>query len=610
MKRVTLSLAAALVVGASTFASCGGQNVNNGFGHDGGASSKDGTTGPGNSDGKVPVFKYDGGSETGGGCDTHCSADLHDVLDCHNTLLMTCPASEGCGPGGTCVPACQSAAANQSTVGCDYYSIVPAGGADLADGSCFAAYIANTWDGPVSLTVEYNGMSIPLDNLAVIPTGSGASITYAPLPGGMLPAGQLAILFLNDEPAMGGLGDVAHCPAGVTAAVSGTPAFADTTAIINGFHITSSAPVVAYDIFPYGGSTAYISSATLLIPTTAWGTNYLAVDSYAASKIAPGTKPFIQIAAAQDGTEVTLSPTVAIVGGTGVAPAAMGVPTTYTLNAGQVVQFLQETELNGTPIKSNKPVGVWGGANCMNIGLEASACDSGHQELFPISALGSEYVGVRYRPRDPAQPAEAPPWRIMGAVDGTTLTYDPPTPPTGAPTTINSGELVLFVSAGPFSVKSQDAMHPFYVAAHMGGQNYEGGDYLTGDPEHVNVMPAAEYLTSYIFMTDPTMKNTNLVLVRPKSTMGTFADVTLDCMTGPVPGWTPVGVSGEYEYAWVDLVVAGKAQGACNNGYHSIKSTAPFGLTVWGWDQYVSYAYPAGASVQPINNVVVLPTPK
>jgi hypothetical protein len=56
--------------------------------------------------------------------------------------------------------------------------------------------------------------------------------------------------------------------------------------------------------------------------------------------------------------------------------------------------------------------------------------------------------------------------------------------------------------------------------------------------------------------------------------------------------------------------------GTCNNGLHTITSTGAFGLTVWGWGTeqttdfettYVSYAYPAGASVQPINTVVVNP---
>ena len=59
-----------------------------------------------------------------------------------------------------------------------------------------------------------------------------------------------------------------------------------------------------------------------------------------------------------------------------------------------------------------------------------------------------------------------------------------------------------------------------------------------------------------------------------------------------------------------DLVVRGALQGNCDNGVHSAKSDAAFGLTVWGWDWYVSYAYPAGGGVKPINDVVVPPIPK
>ena len=58
-----------------------------------------------------------------------------------------------------------------------------------------------------------------------------------------------------------------------------------------------------------------------------------------------------------------------------------------------------------------------------------------------------------------------------------------------------------------------------------------------------------------------------------------------------------------------------EGQGECDNGRHEMKSAGNFGVTVWGWGsaesnpfstQYVSYAYPAGASVQPINDVVVV----
>ena len=90
---------------------------------------------------------------------------------------------------------------------------------------------------------------------------------------------------------------------------------------------------------------------------------------------------------------------------------------------------------------------------------------------------------------------------------------------------------------------------------------------------------------------------------------------------GKLSGWAPVGASGQYEFKRVDLVTGNFAKvGTCDNGRHSAKSDVPFGLTVWGWgskaskpaimSEAVSYAYPAGASVQPINTIVIPPTPK
>ncbi len=326
------------------------------------------------------------------------------------------------------------------------------------------------------------------------------------------------------------------CPGGVTPAISTDPA-PHATSIGSAFHITASAPVVAYDIFPYGGGVSAITSATLLLPTTAWDTNYVAVDAYPAdSSGSDGSWPFIDVISAQDGTTVTLAPKVAIVAGTGVAGAAQGQPATYSLSRGQVLHIAQPTELVGSPIQSNNPVGLIGGSRCFEVPESIQACDSAHQMIPPVKALGYQYVASRYRDRWQGQ-VEAPPWRIVGAVNGTTLTYDP-APPAGAPTSLTQGQVANFRSAGGFTVTSQDAQHPFYMAA-------------TGD----------------------------------------FTGV-----------------------------------GGCANGRHVLQSAAPFGLTVWGWgsavtggqidptqpqmgiySQYVSYGYPAGASVQPINTVVVPP---
>ena len=584
-----------------------GQNTSNGFGNsDGGSSSGSDDSSSGGGD-DAPIFGGDGSGD-GASCGTHCSSDLHSVIDCNNKVVTMCPPTQGCGPNGTCVAACQSADANKSTIGCDYYSVDP-GTDGEANGSCFAAYIANTWGSPVSIKIEYQGQTVDAAPYSFIPSGQGAAITYMPLPNGQLPTNQLAIVFLADATAVTNPVLPTACPAGTQAFYKTAEASSEYTGVIHAaFHVTTSAPVVAYDIFPYGGSMSYISSATLLIPTSAWDTNYLAMDTFAMSQVAgPTAQPFTEVVAAQDMTHVTISPTAAIVGGMGVNPTAQGKPITYTLNKGEVLQLKQDAELNGSPIQSDKPIGVWGGNSCQNIDVTDTACDSGHQELPPVKALGNEYVAVRYRDRQ-ANNEEDPPWRIMGAVDGTTLTYEPG-PPNGAPTTLNSGQVGMFYAAGPFVVRSQDAKHPFYVSGHMGGQNFHGGDYGTGDPESVNVIPPAQYLASYVFMTDPTMANTNLVLVRGKAMDGTFKDVTLDC-AGVVGPWLPVGNAGKYQFARVDLVVGGAPSGNCNNGRHEIHSNAAFGLTVWGWDTYVSYAYPSGASVQPINTVVVPPNPK
>ena len=183
-----------------------------------------------------------------------------------------------------------------------------------------------------------------------------------------------------------------------------------------------------------------------------------------------------------------------------MAAAPAGTPVVYTLNKGEAIQFSQDAELNGSPIQADQPVGVWGGSGCMNIDVGDSACDAAHQQLPAVRQLGSEYAAVRYGNRIDGTD-EAPPWRVLGAVAGTNLTYEPAAP-AGAPTTLAAGQLAVFYTSDPFVVRSQDAAHPFYVSGHMTGQNFHGGNFGTGDPEFVNTVPTAQYLSQYVFMTD------------------------------------------------------------------------------------------------------------
>ena len=551
-----------------------------------------------------------------------CSGDLREVLDGNGNVVQTCPPDQACA-GGACVPACAAAEANKSSIGCSYYVAHP----DIvsyAVGGCFAAFIANTWATPVKITVERAGQALDVAAMTRIPSGTGQSITYAPLPNGELPPGQVAIVFLSRSGSL-----VASCPAGVTPGFTTTAANVSGTGMGSAFHITTSAPVVAYDIYPYGGGQSAATSATLLLPTSAWDTNYVGVDAYRKSTVAAEALPFLQIVAQEDGTDVQVLPVAAIAGGGGVPASPAGATAKYSLMKGQLLQLEQSAELTGSAIQASKPIGVFGGATCLSIPVGAYACDGAHQQLPPVRALGSKYAGVRYRNRVDAFD-EAPPWRMVGAVDGTTLSYEPSAPP-GAPSMLGLGEVAEFASAGPFVVKSQDDKHPFYISAHMTGCGTVDAGHpndCRGDPEFVNVIPSEQYLESYVFFTDPTYPETNLVVTRAKAN-GAFADVTLECLTGPLTGWQPIGTSGELEYTRIDLSRDDfVAQAGCDNGRHEMKSAAPFGLTVWGWgsaasggtpsgiggtgfySQAVSYAYPAGAGVKPVNTVVVSAGPR
>ncbi|MEA2698879.1 MAG: hypothetical protein QOI66_3150, partial [Myxococcales bacterium] len=434
------------------------------------------------------------------------------------------------------VDACAMAIAAGSTQGCDFYALTPPPIGSALDGSCFVAMLANTWTAPVAIQVAYGGQALDVARIARVPIASGMALSYEPLPGGQLAPGQMALLFLANGPVDSGspLADM-HVDCPVPAGVTVDPAVHG-TGFGKPFRITTSAPVAAYDIYPYGGASSHISSATLLIPTSAWGTNYIAAAGYTVDADLHNQHS-VNVVAIHDGTEVTINPTAPIVGAAGVPGGVPGQPRTYNLASGQMLQLLQPLPLSGSAISANKVVGVWGGTTCMNIPVGWSACDSAHQQLVPVNLLGFEYTAVSYRDRLAGKP-ETVPWTVIGAVDGTTLRYDP-APPRGAPGVLNRGETVELDATAPFNVRSQDAQHPFYLAGHMTGWLKISDDPGPGDPETVNTVPPQQWRTSYTFLTDATYSNSHLVFTRQKMG-GTFYDVTLDCL-GTLGGWAPIG---------------------------------------------------------------------
>ena len=149
---------------------------------------------------------------------------------------------------------------------------------------------------------------------------------------------------------------------------------------------------------------------------------------------------------------------------------------------------------------------------------------------------------------------------------------------------------------------------------YMSGSTWKPGMEGYGDADFVISVPPEQYMSDYVFFTDPTYPEADLVVVRSKLN-GKFEDVTLDC-AGALTGWQPIG---DYEWTRVDLITGNfQNVGNCSSGRHQINSKGRFGLWVWGWGTpltsgftaNVSYGYPGGMNVQPINQVVIPPIPK
>lgn len=534
-----------------------------------------------------------------------CSRDLHSVVDSSGNLVETCRPDQGC-LDAVCVPACHAVGATSGNVGCDFLIARPPMAAYPS--SCFAVFVANNWTKAVTMKVSRGDHSYDPGQFARIPVAGTPETAWSTVPSSGLPTEQVAVLFLE-----GGPTQIRGCP--VQTAIDASTLITK-TGRGQAWHIVTDIPVSVYDVVPYAAADSDIPSAELVLPTKTFSDNYVAVVPpfrLTKRRISIPAAQWAQIIAVENDTEVKIVPRAALPSGAGVAAAPAKSVTTYSLAAGEVIQWNRddgtEMEITGSIISSNRPVGFVGGSEYLCIDSSTSSlggCDSAHQQIPPVDALGSRYVIAPHPNRRADGQQESTWYRVVGAVNDTVLVYDPPVP--GAPASLAQGQWWNFEAAGAFEVASQDSEHPFYVAQTMSGAGVTAAKPGNlGDEEFVNVVPPSQFFSSYVFYTDETYSTTTLVLTQCDEGRG-LKDVEVECL-GAVTGWAPVGGSGNCRWAAVSLVDNGKNVGTCKNGPQRASSSVPFGVTVWGLSAYASYAYPAGAGVRPINRVVIPPIP-
>ncbi len=354
------------------------------------------------------------------------------------------------------------------------------------------------------------------------------------------------------------------------------------------YRIVSDLPIVAYQFQPLdNASPVFSNDATILFPTHVFSGDYTAITGDAILVGADGfsvsddnTGAFVSVVGVEDGTTVTLYPTLALF---------PGAYQDVVLDRGQVLTAISSDRgapawgnLSGTRVIADKPVGVFSGSVSTSEPEGTDACCADHVEhqMLPLTAWGQAYAAA------PAAPAsgggsDASLFRITGAFDGTTLNYDPAVPP-GAPLSIDAGQTVAFVSETPFTVHATDPEQSFAVAQFLLSNQYFGAG-RPGDPTMILLPAVEQFQAEYAFLM-PQGYTTNFVtVVRPVGTPMTLdgADVG--------SGFLPLGLLDGVQYEYAHL--------SPPPGSHVVEADAPFGIIVSGHATDVSYGYAGGSGV-------------
>lgn len=482
-----------------------------------------------------------GYAECNGDTSTYCAWDGSGVLSeyCDPLMGSSCNATTG-----WCDGPCSLNQLGSSYIGCDYFPTVTQngilGGAPgvLLD---FAVAVSNSGVATANVTVTSGAATI-------------ATTTVAP-------------------------GDIAV----ITLPWNSLRTATTTTLVTDGaYRLRTDQPVTVYQYNPLdytnGSGFTYTNDAALLLPVNTWSGTFRVVSRehwVYSSWSYPG---FYAVTASEDNTTVVLTPSAtgtSVSASAGVAANGTG---TITLHSGDVLQVLTTSgDLTGTLISADKPVQVIGGHECTNVPWNVTACDHLEEVIPPLQTVGYSYLVTA--PLINASTPKARMVRVVATAPNTTITYDPAQG--GAPTSLaNAGDhFEINQTAASFMITASEKI---LVAEYMLGQD-AGGDI--GDPAMTLAVAVLQYRSSYLFHA-PTNYSANYVNI----TAVTGATVTLD--GAAVGGFTAIGATG-YSVARVQLSNSG-------NGNHTITSTDPFGITVYGYGQYTSYWYPGGLNLSDI----------
>jgi gliding motility-associated-like protein len=371
-------------------------------------------------------------------------------------------------------------------------------------------------------------------------------------------------------------------------------AFVDQQGVSNkGIHVTSQKPVAVYaHIFAQS-----VSGATLLLPVTVMGKDYISINytqlsNSQTSEKKPSYSTFAVIGT-DDNTTVEITPTTYLLNG-----EAPGKPFTVVLNKGQVYQALSNADLTGTRVRTIstqagtcKKVALFSGSSKIMIGCNSpsNTSDNLFQQVYPTATWGKNYITAPLKSRNYDI------FRIVLSDPGTVVKLN------GVVLTASSFVNGLYHEFSSSATNIITADKPIQVVQYAVTQfktmNCNDSSYDIGDPEMIYLNPLEQTLDHVTLNSTSNYRilNNFINVIIKTATVPTFQ---LDGKT--YTQFTTVIGNEDYSYAQIDV----------DAGVHRIKASDGFNAIAYGFGQAESYGYAAGASLKNLNEFIALEDPE
>ncbi len=548
----------------------------------------------------------------------------------------TCESGTIC-DNGRCKDACDMARQRSSYDGCTFFAVdLPQiGEAERRqDQHPFAVVLANTQSYGVRVTIDYaDGSIAQAAGPTVVPGGDVSVASQVETADGEVRDASGSVEGVEIPPQ--GIGTFILPSRSAGTVVQGNRVDYVSEIAARAYRVQTDGPVTAYQFQPLCCNYSFTNDATLLIPAGSQGLDYLAVSATHQSR--PG---FLTVVASEQATtldidlgnrRVALPPGLQLQGGmlrTELEPYEV---LTLVTSGGTGLQ----ADLTGVRVAASTEVSVFGGHVCTDIPHDSNACDHLETVVMPVSTWRAEYVAAHTLLRS-RQPTEVNYYRIQVAEAGTRISIDPamdqlsPLPPmarglpncteaveAGGQLVLGAGQWCEFGTQSDFVLRAnnriqltqfisgQESTRPNPVGGCRSNDDCDGGRCFlgqcigrsggdhAGDPAMTIVPPTDQFRTEYIFLTPSTYwaQYVNIIHVPGAEILLDGIGMNLGEMFSEeqLP-WLAEADESIGDGHWMRSVIK------LGPGRHQIEALdgQPFGIMVYAYDDYVSYAYPGG----------------